>query len=245
VSRDLKPAVGIIPSRYSSTRFPGKPLAPILGKPMIQRVYEGAMKAKLLERVIIATDDERIFHAAESFGAEAWMTSPHHTSGTERICEVAQKLKTGLVINIQGDEPLLQGKMIDGLVVTLQEKSIPMASLMIKDNDPTHLHDSNIVKVVVDKNDYALYFSRSALPFQPSDFFFRHIGIYGYQRDFLLKFSQLPPSRLEKEEKLEQLRALENGYKIKMVETEFATLSVDSPQDIIKIEEFLKRKSYD
>jgi len=238
----LKPATGIIPARYRSTRFPGKALAFILGKPLIQRVYEGAKRARLLDQVIIATDDERIFQVARKFGAQVVMTSALHRSGTERVAEVARKIKTPIIINIQGDEPLIEGKMIDKLVKVLQDKSILMASLMARVSDLNLLADSNRVKVVVDKKDYALYFSRSPLPFQASRFFYQHIGIYGFKRDFLLKLVRLQPSRLEKMEKLEQLRVLENGYRIKMVETDFLTLSVDLPQDIIKVEEILRKK---
>lgn len=238
----MKPATGIIPARYKSTRFPGKALAYILGKSLIQRVYEGAKSAKLLDQVIIATDDERIFQAARKFGAQVVMTSSLHRSGTERAAEVARKIKTPIIINIQGDEPLVEGKMIDKLVKVLQDKSILMASLMTRVSDLNLLADSNRVKVVVDKKDYALCFSRSPLPFQASDFFYQHIGIYGFKRDFLLKLVRLQPSRLEKMEKLEQLRVLENGYRIKMVETDFLTLSVDLPQDIIKVEEILRKK---
>ncbi len=238
----MKPATGIIPARYRSTRFPGKALAFILGKPLIQRVYEGAKRARLLDQVIIATDDERIFQVARKFGAQVVMTSALHRSGTERVAEVARKIKTPIIINIQGDEPLIEGKMIDKLVKVLQDKSILMASLMARVSDLNLLADSNRVKVVVDKKDYALYFSRSPLPFQASRFFYQHIGIYGFKRDFLLKLVRLQPSRLEKMEKLEQLRVLENGYRIKMVETDFLTLSVDLPQDIIKVEEILRKK---
>jgi len=232
----LRSATGIIPARYSSQRFPGKPLALILGKSMVQRVYERVQTAKQLDRIIIATDDERIFKAAESFGAETWMTSPLHNSGTERTAEIASKIDSHIIINIQSDEPLIRGEMIDQLVVAMQNKKISMATLV---------NDRNIVKVVSDNNGYALYFSRSALPFQPFDFFWQHIGIYGFQRDFLLKFIKLPISRLEKTEKLEQLRALENGFKIKVLETSFSTLSVDSSKDIIKVENFLKKRRED
>jgi len=237
----LRSATGIIPARYSSQRFPGKPLALILGKPMIQRVYERVQSAKKLDRIIIATDDEKIFKAAESFGAETWMTSSHHNSGTERTAEIASKIDSPIIINIQSDEPLIRGEMIDQLVVAMQNKKISMATLADKIKDLSLLNDRNIVKVVSDNNGYALYFSRSALPFQPFDFFWKHIGIYGFQRDFLLKFIKLPISRLEKTERLEQLRALENGYKIKVLETQFSTLSVDSSKDIIKVEKFLKK----
>ncbi len=241
----LRSATGIIPARYSSQRFPGKPLALILGKSMVQRVYERVQTAKQLDRIIIATDDERIFKAAESFGAETWMTSPIHNSGTERTAEIASKIDSHIIINIQSDEPLIRGEMIDQLVVAMQNKKISMATLAVKIKDLSLLNDRNIVKVVSDNNGYALYFSRSALPFQPFDFFWQHIGIYGFQRDFLLKFIKLPISRLEKTEKLEQLRALENGFKIKVLETSFSTLSVDSSKDIIKVENFLKKRRED
>jgi 3-deoxy-manno-octulosonate cytidylyltransferase (CMP-KDO synthetase) len=238
----LKTATGVIPARYHSTRFPGKALAPILGKPMIQWVHKGASQARLIERIVIATDDDRILKAAEGFGAEAVMTSARLRSGSERAAEVAQGLNSKLIINIQGDEPLVTGKMIDLLVERLQDETVPMASLMAKVNDISMIHEEHIVKVVVDEQDQALYFSRAPLPYQASDFFYQHVGIYGYKKEFLLQFARLKPTRLERVEKLEQLRALEHGFKIKMIEIPFPTLSVDMPQDIIKVEEFLKKK---
>ncbi|TET19992.1 MAG: 3-deoxy-manno-octulosonate cytidylyltransferase [Candidatus Aminicenantes bacterium] len=241
----MKLATGIIPARYDSKRFPGKHLAVILGKSIIQRVYEQAQTANLLQRIIIATDDERIFQASQAFGAEVLMTSPLHNSGTERAAEIAEKINTPIIINIQGDEPLCRGKMIDDLVIALQDETIPMATLAAKVKDLSLINEKNIVKAVLDKNGFALYFSRSPLPFQASDYFWQHIGIYGYQRDFLLEFSQLSASRLETTEKLEQLRVLENGYKIKIIETSSPTLSVNTPQDIIRIENFLKQRTND
>jgi len=241
----LKLATGIIPARYDSKRFPGKHLSVILGKSIIQRVYEQAQTANLLQRIIIATDDERIFQASQAFGAEVLMTSPLHNSGTERAAEIAEKINTPIIINIQGDEPLLRGKMIDDLVIALQDETIPMATLAAKVKDLSLINEKNIVKAVLDKNGFALYFSRSPLPFQASDYFWQHIGIYGYQRDFLLEFSQLSASRLETTEKLEQLRVLENGYKIKIIETSSPTLSVNTPKDIIRIENFLKQRTND
>jgi 3-deoxy-manno-octulosonate cytidylyltransferase (CMP-KDO synthetase) len=236
----LKLATGIIPARYHAERFPGKPLALIQGKPMIQRVYEAARTAKNLERVIVATDDKRILQAAQDFGAEARMTSSSHRSGTDRVAEVAREINTPVVINIQGDEPLIKGEAIDELVEALQDEDIPMATLAVKEDDLNLLNDSNVVKVVPDRDGFALYFSRSPLPFQATDYFWRHTGIYGYQKDFLQKFCRIPPSRLEKTEKLEQLRALENGYRIKIIENKFSTLSVDLPEDIIRVENLLK-----
>lgn len=240
----MKRAVAVIPARYESTRFPGKPLALILGRPMLQRVYEGVREARLVERVIIATDDERIRKAAESFGAEARLTSRTHSSGTERAAEAAQSIDNNIIINVQGDEPLVSGELVDSLVKALQDEAVPMASLMARVRDLSLMADPNIVKVVTDRDGFALYFSRAPLPCGASDFFFQHIGIYGYKRDFLLPFAALKPSRLERLEKLEQLRALENGWRIKMVEASAPTLSVDKPDDIIKIEEFLRKKGH-
>lgn len=238
----MREAIGVIPARYHSRRFPGKPLALIGGKPMIQRVYQRAKSAKSIARLIIATDNEKIFKTCKAFGAEVRMTSPRHNSGTARVAEIAEKINTPIVINIQGDEPLIRGEMIDELVSVLQDESIPMATLAARVQDLSLLSEKNTVKVVTDKNGFALYFSRSPLPFNATDHFLQHIGIYGYQKDFLLEFSHMDASRLERTEKLEQLRALENGYKIKIIETPFLTLSVDSSQDIIKVENYLRQR---
>jgi len=207
---------------------------------MIQRVYEAARTAKYLEQVILATDDETIFQQAQDFGAEVFMTSPDHVSGTDRVAEVAERIKNQIIINIQGDEPLIRGEAIDELVEALQDKNIPMATLAVRESDLSLLDDSGVVKVIPDNNGFALYFSRSPLPYKASEFFWRHVGVYGYQRDFLLNFCALPPSRLEKTEKLEQLRALENGFRIKIIESRFPSLSIDFPEDIIKVEKLLK-----
>jgi 3-deoxy-manno-octulosonate cytidylyltransferase (CMP-KDO synthetase) len=241
----LAVAIGVIPSRYGSTRFPGKPLALILGRPMIRWVYEGARKSKLLSRIIIATDDVRIAAAARGFGAEAVLTSPDCASGTDRAAEVAASLACDFVVNIQGDEPLVDGATLDGLVRALEDGGAPMASLMARVDDLALLHEPHIVKVVTDGTGQALYFSRSALPHGCSDNFYQHIGIYGYRRDFLLGYKDLPPSRLERDEKLEQLRALESGRRIRMIEIPRPTLSVDAPADIIKVEKFLKRSAHE
>ena len=238
-------AVGIIPARYGSTRFPGKSLAPILGKPMIRWVYEGARRSKRLSRIIIATDDARIFNAVREFGAEAVMTSPDHVSGTDRAAEVAARLDASVIVNIQGDEPLLDGTMLDGLVAAFDDPDLPMGSLMARVSDVELIGDENIVKVVVDRRGNALMFSRSPLPRGASDFFYQHIGIYAYRKDFLLALRRLPPSRLEKIERLEQLRVLENGFRIRMIEIPRPTLSVDTPRDIIPVEEFLKARSHE
>ncbi|NIO48781.1 MAG: 3-deoxy-manno-octulosonate cytidylyltransferase [Candidatus Aminicenantes bacterium] len=239
----MKLATGIIPARYQSQRFPGKPLALIQGKPMIQRVYERAKEANFLDRLIIATDNEEIVEAAEDFGAEVQMTSRLHNSGTERVAEVAKEIKTSIVINIQGDEPLLRGEMIDDLVEALQDKAIPMATLVAREKNMDLLYDNNVTKVAVDREGFALNFSRSPLPLEDPGYFLLHIGIYGYQKEFLLALCKMPPSKLEKSENLEQLRAVENGYKIRVIETPFSTLSVDSPQDIIRVEKSLDQEA--
>jgi len=241
----LKSAIGIIPARYASRRFPGKPLALIQGKPMLQWVYERACKASALDRVVIATDDSRILKAAKGFGAEAELTSPAHRSGTERVAEVAAGMEYPIVINIQGDEPLLQYELVDLLVEALQDDSLPMVTAARKTSDLALLADHNIVKVVVDLRGEALYFSRSPIPYAVTDYFLQHIGIYGFQKDFLLHFSQIPCSRLEEMEKLEQLRALENGARIKVIETDLSSCSVDVPQDINKVEDELREKRDD
>lgn len=241
----MKLATGVIPARYQSQRFPGKPLPLIKGKSMIQRVYEQAREAKFLDRLIIATDDEKILKAAEDFGAEVQMTSPLHNSGTERVAEVAQEIKTSIVINIQGDEPLLRREMIDNLVEALQDETIPMATLAAKEKDMDILNDNNVIKVVADRQGFALNFSRSPLPLEAPGYFLKHIGIYGFQKEFLLALCGMPPSKSEKTENLEQLRALDNGYKIKIIATQFSTLSVDSPQDIIRVEKFLDAEAND
>jgi 3-deoxy-manno-octulosonate cytidylyltransferase (CMP-KDO synthetase) len=220
-------------------------LAKIAGKYLVQRVYEQALKAKSLEKIIIATDDERIYSAAEAFGAEVRMTSPDHQSGTERVIEVADGEDNPIIINIQGDEPLLQGQMIDDLVQALQDPSISMATLATKVTDLDRIHDQDIVKVVADKSGNALYFSRSPLPFRPTDHFLQHIGIYGYQKEFLMTFHTLPVSRLEATEGLEQLRVLENGYRIKIVSTLLPTLSVDNPRDIMAVENYILKGTHD
>ena len=241
----MNPAAAVIPVRYDSKRFPGKALAPILGKPMIQWTYEGVSRARMVDRVVIATDDRRIEEAARAFKAEVIMTSPAHGSGTERAAEAMQVIDNKIIINVQGDEPTITGPSIDSLVEALHDETVPMASLMSKVHDLGLIDNPNMVKVLVDMEGYALYFSRSPLPYRAADFFYLHIGVYGFQRDFLLRFPRLRPSRLERAEKLEQLRVLENGLRIKMIEVSHPALSVDSPQDIIRVEEFLRKKGHD
>jgi len=236
-------AIGIIPARYESTRFPGKVLADLLGKPLIQYVWEEALKARRLDDLVVATDDERVVKAVEGFGGRAVMTARGYRSGTDRIAEVANPVDAQIVVNIQADEPLISASMIDELVDCLiQDPELPMASLIYKIKDMHELIDSNVVKVVKDVNSYALYFSRSviphlrnALPESDALSFYKHLGIYAYTKDFLFTFTNLSVGQLEKAEKLEQLRALEHGYKIKLVETGVDTIGVDTAQDLEKV----------
>jgi 3-deoxy-manno-octulosonate cytidylyltransferase (CMP-KDO synthetase) len=237
-------ATGIIPVRYASQRFPGKPLALIAGKPMIQHVYERAGQASLLEALIIATDDARIYKAAKDFGADVRLTSAGHRSGTERAAEAALELNSPIIVNIQGDEPLIHGDMIDSLVSALEDSPSPMATLAAKEYDLSLFDAPSPVKVVLDAEGKALYFSRSPIPQGTTDYFWKHIGIYAYRRTFLLRFSSLRPSRLEKLEKLEQLRALENGYPIKVIETTHVLYGVDYPEDINTVESLLKKENH-
>jgi len=244
--------IGIIPARYSSTRFEGKILADIMGKPMIQHVWEQAKEAKLLDDLIIACDDERIAEVANGFGAKVLMTAKGHISGTDRICEVINFLDVKIVINIQGDEPLIHPVMIDTVAqALLAHKDVPMATLMKKIETQEDLLDPNVVKVVVDKDNFAMYFSRAAIPYLAansdvkSPVCYKHIGLYGYTKDFLFTYKNLPVSYLESIEKLEQLRVLHEGIKIKVIETRFDTIGVDTPEDLEKVRLYLERHKYD
>ena len=232
-------AIGIIPARYGSTRFPGKVLVKIKGKTMIQRVYEQAKKSASLKDVIVATDDQRIFREVERFGGKAVMTSQRCKSGTDRVAEVAKKLKEEIIVNIQGDEPFLPPQMIEeGLLPFKKDKGILIGTIATKIKDYSVYNDPNVVKVAVDKDNFALYFSRSPLPYLREVKFssilpiYKHIGLYIFRRTFLLKFNSLPKSPLEKIEGLEQLRALENGYPIKVVITRYDSLSIDTQEDL-------------
>jgi len=229
--------IGVIPARLDSTRFPGKVLADLWGKPIIQHVYERAKKAKRLDELLIATDDERIFDTAKKFGAEVAITSKKHLTGTDRVSEAVKKINAEIVINIQADVPLISPLMIDKLAKVLSDDStLVMATLMKKIEKKEEFYNPNVVKVVTDKQGFALYFSRSSIPYLKNNFAsYKHIGVYGYRKDFLLTFTQLPRSPLEKIENLEQLRALENGYKIKMIETDYELVEVDTEEDLRNI----------
>jgi len=235
-------AVGIIPARYDSTRFPGKPLADILGKPMIQHVYERAVHAKLLDEVIVATDSPLIEEKVKKFNGKVRMTSSHHKTGTERIAEIAKEIDSDIVVNIQGDEPLIESDSLDELVKLIQKENVLMATLIEKENDLSLMNDPNVVKVVIDKNNYAIYFSRAPIPFRAKSFFYRHVGVYGFKKKFLMEFINYPPSFLEQMEGLEQLRALENGIKIKVLHSNSYTWSVDTEEDLKKVINYLKGK---
>lgn len=239
-------AIGVIPARWKSSRFKGKILADILGKPMIQHVWERAKESRILDDLIIAADTEEVIKAVERFGGKAVYTSKDQPSGTDRITEVVNPIDVEVVVNIQGDEPLIHYTMIDGLAnALLEDKSIPMATVIKKITEKEELRNPNIVKVVIDKDGLALYFSRSPIPYfreaDEGEYAYKHIGIYAYTKDFLFTYTNLPKAKLEDIEKLEQLRALENGYKIKTIETEFDTIGVDAPEDLKKVEEILKR----
>lgn len=243
---EKKDVIGVIPARYSSTRFEGKVLADIGGKPMIQHVWERAKQALLLDDLIIACDDERVAAVAKEFGAKVVMTAKQHVSGTDRIAEVVNPLECKVVVNIQGDEPLLHPTMIDNVArVLLDDETLNMATLIKRIDDPASINDPHVVKVVVDKNGYALYFSRAPIPFLAhssevkNPVYYKHIGLYGYTKDFLFTFKNLKPSHLEKIEKLEQLRVLEEGYKIKVIETKYETIGVDTAEDMVKLKDYL------
>lgn len=241
--------IGVIPARYSSTRLEGKVLVDILGKPMIQHVWERAKQAKSLDDVIIACDDDQVANIAREFGAKVVLTAKGHASGTDRIIEVINPLEVKGVVNIQGDEPLINPLMIDMVAQSLLEgDKVQMATIMKRIENPNEINDPHVVKVVVDKFGYAIYFSRSPIPcFAPNSdvkepIYYKHIGLYGYTKDFLFIYKNLPVSRLEKIEKLEQLRVLEEGYKIKVFETKFETIGVDTQEDLDKVKLYLQNQ---
>lgn len=223
----------VIPARYESTRLPGKPLAEIAGKPMIQHVYERA--AQGADRVIVATDDSRIFTAVRAFGGEVVMTKSEHRSGTDRVAEVAETLTDEIIVNVQGDVPFLSAAMLDAVAAPLRrDSSLPMGTIKTSIRDPTDFANPNVVKVVTDLAGNALYFSRSPLPYWRSESktTFKHIGLYAYRRDFLLHFARLEQTPLEVAESLEQLRALEHGFSIRVTEVDEPSIEVDTPADL-------------
>ncbi|MCE5286594.1 MAG: 3-deoxy-manno-octulosonate cytidylyltransferase, partial [Pelosinus sp.] len=230
----------VIPARYSSTRLPGKPLADIAGKPMIQRVYEQASLASKPCRVLVATDHDKVYQAVENFGGHVMMTSPNHPTGTDRLAEVARAYpEFEVVINVQGDEPLIAPEIIDDLASVFEEDaSIDMATIMTVMEEEEY-EEPSAVKVVTDQSGFALYFSRSLIPYprvrREGLPVYKHVGIYAYRREFLLKFASLRPTPLELTESLEQLRALEHGYRIKVLKTDFKFVGVDTEEDLIRV----------
>lgn len=243
-------AIGIVPARYDSVRFPGKMLVPVGGKPLVQWVVEGAARAQSLDTVLLATDDERIRKAAEGWGVHAVMTRADHPSGSDRIAEVAAQYDAEIIVNIQGDEPLVDPGLIDELVDSLRkDEGLDMATAAVSITHVDELHDPSVVKVVTGSDDVALYFSRSVIPFNrdgtpeqavAAGWYFRHLGIYAYRKTFLLRVIETPPTRLEQAEKLEQLRALHLGGRMKVVRTTSMGPGVDHPDDVPRAERALR-----
>jgi len=242
-SRVPRKILGVIPARFSSSRFPGKVLALISSKTMLQHVYERASQARYLTSTIIATDDARVFEVARSFRARVVMTRADHLSGTDRVAEVASVENAEIIVNIQGDEPLLDPAAIDAAILPLaHDPDVVMATLQKRIENPREIDDPNVVKVVTDSHGDAIYFSRCPIPYVRRDPgapagtpYFKHIGLYVYRRDFLLRYSSLPVGPLERAERLEQLRAIENGFRIRVVETEYESLGVDTPEDLERV----------
>ena len=239
-SRVPRKILAVIPARYASSRFPGKALALLDSRTMLEHVYERVSMARYLSHVMVATDDRRIYDEARRFGARVHMTREDHLSGTDRVAEVASAYEDAeLVVNVQGDEPLIDPGAIDAAVLPLlEEPAIPMGTLKKRIEDPREVGDPNVVKVVTDRFENAIYFSRSTIPY-PRDgaqvAHFKHIGLYVYRRDFLLRYSAHQVGPLEQAERLEQLRALENGFKIRVVETDYESLGVDTPEDLERV----------
>ena len=236
--------LGIIPARYKSTRLEGKPLKDIGGYPMIRWVYERA-KLSDLDEVVVATDNEEIKNVVENFGGKTVLTRENHPNGTSRIAEVCENFENyDIIINIQGDEPLIEPEMINQLIDTFKKDSdLVMSTLKEKIEDIEMIENPNVVKVVTDKNQMALYFSRSPIPYPREiceENYFKHVGIYGYKREFVIKYAKMDSTPLEQSESLEQLRVLENGYKIKVVETSYKVIGVDTPEDLEKVRNFVK-----
>jgi 3-deoxy-manno-octulosonate cytidylyltransferase (CMP-KDO synthetase) len=239
--------LGVIPARFASSRFPGKVLAQIASKTMLQHVYERANRATYLTSTIIATDDQRVFDAARSFGARVRMTRSDHLSGSDRVAEVASAENAEIIVNIQGDEPLIDPAAIDASILPMvHEPGVVMCTLKKRIEDAREIGDPNVVKVVTDREGDAVYFSRCPIPYDRGQAgqeaatgaplpYFKHIGLYVYQRDFLLAYPALPVGPLERAERLEQLRALENGFRIRVVETEYESLGVDTPEDLERV----------
>jgi 3-deoxy-manno-octulosonate cytidylyltransferase (CMP-KDO synthetase) len=240
--------VGVIPARWASTRLPGKVLVDICGKPMVQHVWEQARASHSLHDVIIACDEQHVLECCQAFGAKAVLTDKEHPSGSDRIAQVIKSISCGIVVNIQSDEPLLDPQLVDAVVDALaKDKDCVLATPVKRIQSEEEFRNPNVVKTVLDKDSHALYFSRAPIPFRregKADLskYFKHLGLYAYRRDFLLTYCSLPKSFLEEEEKLEQLRALEAGFKIKCVETAIETIGVDTLEDVQKVVNVIKSR---
>ena len=248
--------IGVIPSRYASHRLPAKPLIDLCGKPMVQRVYEQAKKTRLLDRVVVATDDVRIEEAVRQFGGDVMLTSQEIASGSDRVAAVALHMMGDIFVNIQGDEPLIAPEMIDqGVQLLLDDTSVPVGTLIKQISSQEDLFNPNVVKVVLNYGGYAIYFSRSTIPYVRGEAdekqwlerhtFYKHIGLYVFRRKFLIQYTQLPVSNLERAEKLEQLRILEAGYKIKAGITTYDSIPIDTPEDVARVVAMLRQTSSD
>ncbi|MCD4650197.1 MAG: 3-deoxy-manno-octulosonate cytidylyltransferase [Candidatus Cloacimonetes bacterium] len=238
-------AIAVIPARYKSTRFPGKPLALLAGKPVIQHVYEAASSSGLFTEVIVATDDNRIVAAVTKFGGNAVMTASTHQSGTDRVAEACSNISGEIIVNIQGDEPFITSLPLSELLKAFSDKTVNVASLMNHFSEVSEITNPNCVKVVCDCNNNALYFSRSVIPFNQDGSnvatYYRHIGVYAYRREALYNFVQLAPGKIEKLEKLEQLRLLENGIPIRMILTDYSGIGIDTREDLLKAEKLIQQ----
>lgn len=238
--------IGVIPARFKSSRFPGKPLVDICGKPMIWWVYRQCLKVNKLDEVYVATDDERIREVCLKNNMNVIMTSDKHQTGSDRVGEVATKVEGDLFINIQGDEPVIDPREIEEVIDIFEDESVEFGSLRIEITDPEEIAAYSTVKVVVDKNSDALYFSRNVIPSNKKDGpvarVFRHVGIYAYKKDFLLKFVEMPQTELELGEGIEPLRAMENGYKVRVKETHYTSIGVDYPEHVKLVEEIIKSR---
>lgn len=238
--------LGVVPARYGSSRFPGKPLCDLMGKPMIQHVYERALGARLVERILVATDSERIYKTVRDFGGEAIMTRENCRSGTDRVAEVAEKYPYDIFVNIQGDEPLMESGLIDETIEPmLKDGEIQIATPAKAISSETEYLDPNVVKVVCNRDDFALYFSRSPIPYSSNGKVkkaYKHIGLYVYRREALLKLSRMDMTELEMVESLEQLRAIENGYKIKVIISSYDSVGVDTPEDLERVKRLMEKR---
>jgi len=241
--------LGVIPARFASSRFPGKALADLAGKPLVQHVWERAKMARYLDDVLVATDDERIAAVVRKFGGLVRMTRSDHPSGTDRLAEIASSEQASIYVNIQGDEPLIDPEAIDAAILSvMDDDSVSMGTLKKQITDPAEILNTNVVKVVTDLAGDAIYFSRCPIPYERDGrkglpLYFKHIGLYVYRSEFLLSYPDLMVGPIEKAERLEQLRALENGFRIKVVETDYESLGVDTPEDLARVNELFSAAS--